>query len=138
MAGMGTFLLTPNEAEASVPSALSCGCLLTCCSFTSLRAIVRPVTGRWKRPTKKARAKPSACQALVRLFGIEMLMVTGGNTKSVWIFAQSELLLSNGPAVMHLLQAKSFQKDGCVFGAATHQLEEGCGNVSTSFFYFLK
>lgn len=47
MAGIGTFLLTPDEAEASVGSALDCGCRLidTANAYVNERAVGRAMRG---------------------------------------------------------------------------------------------
>ena len=87
MAGIGTFLLSPDEAEASCVSALAGGCRL----IDTANAYVNEQADAVEKTLERLDTGCIDLGKLKALFHIDRLMLAGGGQMN-WSFAQEDLI----------------------------------------------
>ena len=87
MAGIGTFLLSPDEAEASCVSALAAGCRL----IDTANAYVNEQADAVEKTLERLDTGCIDLGKLKALFHIDRLMLAGGGQMN-WSFAQEDLI----------------------------------------------
>lgn len=87
MAGIGTFLLSPDEAEASCVSALAGGCRL----IDTANAYVNERADAVEKTLERLDTGCIDLGKLKALFHIDRLMLAGGGQMN-WSFAQEDLI----------------------------------------------
>ena len=87
MAGIGTFLLSPDEAEASCVSALAAGCRL----IDTANAYVNERADAVEKTLERLDTGCIDLGKLKALFHIDRLMLAGGGQMN-WSFAQEDLI----------------------------------------------
>ena len=87
MAGIGTFLLSPDEAETSCVSALAAGCRL----IDTANAYVNEQADAVEKTLERLDTGCIDLGKLKALFHIDRLMLAGGGQMN-WSFAQEDLI----------------------------------------------